>query len=68
MFDAPNILFDALGKKCYNLDTLNSRRSIMKACYDKLLKILIDKKMTKTDLRERAKISSSTLAKNGKHL
>ena len=38
----------------------------MKACYDKLLKILIDKKMTKTDLRKQAKISSSTLAKIGK--
>lgn len=38
----------------------------MKANYDKLLKILIDKKMTKTDLREQAKISSSTLAKIGK--
>lgn len=38
----------------------------MKACYDKLLKILIDRKMTKTDLREQAKISSSTLAKIGK--
>lgn len=38
----------------------------MKACYDKLLKILIDKKMSKTDLRKQAKISSSTLAKIGK--
>ena len=38
----------------------------MKACYDKLLKILIDRKMTKTDLRKQAKISSSTLAKIGK--
>lgn len=38
----------------------------MKACYDKLLKMLIDKKMTKTDLRKQAKISSSTLAKIGK--
>ena len=38
----------------------------MKANYDKLLKILIDKKMTKTDLRQQAKISSSTLAKIGK--
>lgn len=38
----------------------------MKANYDKLLKLLIDKKMTKTDLREQAKISSSTLAKIGK--
>lgn len=38
----------------------------MKACYDKLLKLLIDKKMTKTNLRKQAKISSSTLAKIGK--
>ena len=38
----------------------------MKACYDKLLKILIDKKMTKTELREKSKISSTTLAKIGK--
>lgn len=38
----------------------------MKACYDRLLKLLIDKKMSKTDLRKRAKISSSTLAKIGK--
>lgn len=38
----------------------------MKASYSKLLKLLIDKKMTKTELRERAKISSSTLAKIGK--
>ena len=35
----------------------------MKANYDNLLKLLIDKKMTKTDLRKQAKISSSTLAK-----
>ena len=38
----------------------------MKANYNKLLKLLIDKKMSKTELRERAKISSSTLAKIGK--
>lgn len=38
----------------------------MKACYNKLLKMLIDRKMTKTDLRQQAKISSSTLAKIGK--
>lgn len=38
----------------------------MKACYNKLLKLLVDKKMTKTDLRIKAKISSSTLAKIGK--
>ena len=38
----------------------------MKANYNKLLKMLIDKKMSKTDLRQVAKISSSTLAKIGK--
>lgn len=38
----------------------------MKACYDKLWKMLIDKKMSKTDLRLQTKISSSTLAKLGK--
>lgn len=38
----------------------------MKANYDKLWKLLIDKKMTKSDLRKKAKISSSTLAKIGK--
>ena len=39
----------------------------MKANYNKLLKLLIDKDMTKTELREKAKISSSTLAKIGKN-
>lgn len=38
----------------------------MKTNYDKLLKLLIDKKMSKTELRKQAKISSSTLAKIGK--
>ena len=35
----------------------------MKMSYDKLWKLLIDKKMKKSDLRKNAKISSSTLAK-----
>lgn len=35
----------------------------MKANYNRLFKILIDKNMSKTDLRRQAKISSSTLAK-----
>lgn len=38
----------------------------MKADYTKLLKLLIDRKMSKTDLRVQSKISSSTLAKIGK--
>lgn len=35
----------------------------MKMSYNKLWKLLIDKKMKKSDLRKYAKISSSTLAK-----
>lgn len=67
MFEASNILFDAYKLKCYNIRYLNYKGEFfMKACYDKLLKILIDRKMTKTDLRQQAKISSSTLAKIGK--
>ena len=38
----------------------------MKVCYDKLWKLLIDKKMKKTDLMREAKISSNVLAKMGK--
>lgn len=38
----------------------------MKTSYKKLWKLLIDKDMTKTDLRKAAKISSSSLAKLGK--
>ena len=38
----------------------------MKVSYDKLWKMLIDKKMNKTELREKATISSSALAKLGK--
>lgn len=38
----------------------------MKASYKKLWKLLIDRDMTRTQLREKAKISSSSLAKLGK--
>lgn len=38
----------------------------MNVCYDKLWKLLIDKKMKKTDLIRDAKISSNVLAKMGK--
>ncbi len=38
----------------------------MKVCYDKLWKLLIDKKMKKTDLIREAKISSNVLSKMGK--
>ena len=38
----------------------------MNVCYDKLWKLLIDKKMKKTDLIREAKISSNVLAKMGR--
>lgn len=38
----------------------------MKVCYDKLWKILIDKKLRKVDLRNKAHISTTSLAKLGK--
>lgn len=38
----------------------------MQVSYDKLWKLLIDKKMKRTDLKDTAGISSSSLAKLGK--
>ncbi|MBN2642360.1 MAG: helix-turn-helix transcriptional regulator [Victivallales bacterium] len=38
----------------------------MKTTYKKLWKLLIDREMTKSDLRERAGISSASIAKLGK--
>ena len=38
----------------------------MSVCYDKLWKMLIDKRMNKTDLRDKAGISFNVLAKMGK--
>lgn len=38
----------------------------MQVSYDKLWKLLIDKKMKRTDLKDAAGISSSSLAKLGK--
>ena len=38
----------------------------MSVCYDKLWKMLIDKRMNKTDLKDKAGISFNVLAKMGK--
>ena len=38
----------------------------MKISYNKLWKILIDRKMNKTDLREKTKMGSNTMAKLGR--
>ena len=42
------------------------RTSIMRISYNKLWKMLIDKNMKKSDLKEKAGISSASLAKLGK--
>ena len=39
----------------------------MRACYNKLWKILIDKNMSKTQLIKAAKISTNAMAKLGKN-
>ncbi|NCB94194.1 MAG: XRE family transcriptional regulator [Clostridia bacterium] len=39
----------------------------MNICYDKLWKLLIDKKLNKTQLRQQTGISSNSLAKLGKN-
>ena len=39
----------------------------MAVCYDNLWKLLIDKKLTRTDLKELCGISSNVLAKLGKN-
>ena len=38
----------------------------MKICYNRLWKLLIDKGMTKTELRSKAGVSSNALAKMGR--
>lgn len=42
------------------------RRNDMSVCYDKLWKMLIDKRMNRTDLKDMAGISFNVLAKMGK--
>ena len=41
-------------------------RKKMSVCYDKLWKILIDKQMNRTELKDKAGISFNVLAKMGK--
>lgn len=43
------------------------RRLYMAVSYDKLWKLLIDKKMNKTQLCERAKISTNAMARLGRN-
>lgn len=59
-----NKLCDIINQNRY----IAKRRQSMKYNYDKLWKILIDKKMIKKDLMHEASITSSTMAKMGKEL
>ena len=44
----------------------NDRGEHMAMCYKKLWKLLIDKNLNKSDLRERTGLSTSTIAKLGR--
>lgn len=50
--------------KLIEINTIGSLE--MPVCYDKLWKMLIDKRMNKTDLKDKAGISFNVLAKMGK--
>lgn len=50
----------------YNNTKLLKEDTYMSISYNKLWKLLIDKRMTKTQLREQADIATSTLAKLSK--
>ena len=53
---------------CYNAISLNlERRIAIPISYDKLWKLLIDKKMNRTDLKGASGISFNVLAKMGKN-
>ena len=69
-----NILFDKRVEEfadlCYNIRNIIELSweglSMMRISYNKLWKMLIDKEMKKSDLKEKAGISSASLAKLGK--
>ena len=50
----------------YSLDIFQWKGIVMSVCYNKLWKLLIDRKMNKTDLRIAAGITTTALAKLGR--
>ena len=61
------LLLDLNMPKINGIDVINTiGRLEMSVCYDKLWKMLIDKRMNKTDLKDKAGISFNVLAKMGK--
>lgn len=59
-----NVILNETHRNKYYWDTIGSLE--MSVCYDKLWKMLIDKRMNKTDLKDKAGISFNVLAKMGK--
>ena len=66
MFLWDNLEYSCLA--CYNIFEFNDEwRFAMPVSYDKLWKILIDKKMNRTELKDAAGISFNILAKMGRN-
>lgn len=57
---------DFQGNGCYN-NTIHTGGIIMSVDYSNLWKLLIDKRMNKSQLREAAKISTNAIAKLGRN-
>lgn len=53
--------------RCYNIDNPNEWSAEMTISYDKLWKLLIDKKMNRTELKDSSGISFNVLAKMGRN-
>lgn len=66
-FEKSNISIDFFIRKWYNKFNYYTKGIFMAANYNKLWKLLIDKGMTKTDLRMKTGMSTSTLAKMSKN-
>ena len=67
LFEKSNIAIAFFTRKWYNKLEFIPRGIFMAANYNKLWKLLIDKGMTKTDLRMKTGMSTSTLAKMSKN-
>ena len=67
IFEKSNIILAKKIDLCYNKKNTIIRGIFMAVSYNKLWKLLIDKGMTKTELRLKTDMSTSTLAKMSKN-
>ena len=67
IFEKSNITLAKKIDLCYNKKNTIIRGIFMAVSYNKLWKLLIDKGMTKTELRLKTDMSTSTLAKMSKN-